>query len=133
MTSSAVRLALVFSTAACLNLGFGCASYPQDDTASKSNLTPGMAKKVITKGATKQAEIMEVFGPPDLVTQRDSQEIWTYDKIRYDVESSGGYLTVLLAGASNSRTRSSSTSTMLIVYFDSSDTVVDYRLSSMRF
>jgi len=92
-----------------------------------------MAKKTIVKGTTTQAEVTEVFGPPDLVTHRDGIEIWTYDKIRYDVQSSGGYLTILIAGASSSRTTSSSVSTMLIVYFDSHDVVTDYRLSTVKF
>lgn len=109
----------------------GCASqYP---AADESNLTAGMAKGTITKGETTQAEVMEVFGPPDLVTHRDDLQIWTYDKISYNVESRRGYLNVLIAGQTRARSRSSSTSTMLILYFDDQDIVQDYRLSVTRF
>jgi hypothetical protein len=92
-----------------------------------------MAKKTIVKGQTTQAEVTEIFGPPDLITHKDNMQVWTYDKIRYDIESSNGYLNVLVAGVGGGRTRSSSTSTMLIVYFDSNDKVIDYRMSVTRF
>ena len=120
---------LCFALIACV----GCHSSGSAEQTSPSNLTPGMAKKTIVKGQTTQAEVTEVFGPPDLVTHRDGTEIWTYDKIRYDVQSSGGYLSVLIAGTSSSRTSSSSVSTMLIIYFDSRDVVTDYRLSTVKF
>lgn len=110
-----------------------CASSNTARPITESNLTAGMAKATITKGTTTQKEIVEVFGPPDLVTHSGDQRIWTYDKIRYDIESGSAGFTVLLAGASVSGTRSSSTSTMLIVYFDLSDVVVDYRMSVVRF
>lgn len=92
-----------------------------------------MAKQTIVKNETTQAEVIEVFGPPDLVTHRDDVQIWTYDKIRYDIEQSQGYFTVLIAGGGGSRTRSSSTSTMLIVYFNQNDIVTDYRMHLSRF
>jgi outer membrane protein assembly factor BamE (lipoprotein component of BamABCDE complex) len=110
----------------------GC--QPADDRVERpttqSNLTPGMAKSTIVKGSTKQAEIIEVFGPPDLVTHRDDMQVWTYDKIAYDVEETGGTVTIFREGR---RRRSSSTSTMLIIYFDDSDTVQDYRMNTIKF
>ena len=105
----------------------GCA------TPEPSNLTPGMAKKTIVKGETTQAEVMEVFGPPDLVTHRDGMDIWTWDKVRQDVQVSKDFLYIIFYGAEGEKTRSSSTSTMLIVYFDEHDVVRDYRLSTTRF
>ena len=112
---------------------FGCAPSNTDPLPTQSNLTAGMAKKTIVKGTTTQAEVTEIFGPPDLITHKDDMQVWTYDKIRYDIESSNGYLNVLVAGVGGSRARSSSTSTMLIVYFDSNDKVIDYRMSVTRF
>jgi hypothetical protein len=112
---------------------FGCAPSNTDLLPTQSNLTAGMAKKAIVKGQTTQAEVTEIFGPPDLVTHKDNMQVWTYDKIRYDVESSNGYLNVLVAGIGGNKARSSSTSTMLIIYFDSNDKVVDYRMSVTRF
>ena len=92
-----------------------------------------MAKMTISKGQTTQAEVIEIFGPPDLVTHRDDIQIWTWDKIRQDVKVSNDYLYLLVYGGTGQRTRSSSTSTMLIVYFDADDVVLDYRMSTTRF
>jgi hypothetical protein len=111
----------------------GCAESNTSPLPTESNLTAGMAKKTIVKGQTTQAEVMEIFGPPDLVTHKDNMQMWTYDKVHYDFESSGGYLTVLIAGMEGQRSRSSSTSTMLIIYFDSNDIVRDYRMQVTRF
>ena len=113
--------------------------------ANESNLTPGMVKLKIVKNQTSQAEILETFGPPDMVTHRDGLQIWTYDKIRYDVATRKGGL--FIGGAvgggsgggvggafgSKKRTTSSSTSTMLILYFDDKDVCRDYRLQVTRF
>ena len=111
----------------------GCARSNTAPLPTESNLTAGMAKKTIVKGSTTQAEVMEIFGPPDLLTHKDDMQIWTYDKIRYDIESSGNYFTILIYGRESSRARSSSTSTMLIIYFDSNDIVQDYRMNVTRF
>jgi len=112
--------------------GLGC--QPADDragpVATESNLTPGMAKSTIIKGQTTQAEVMEVFGPPDLVTHKDDLQVWTYDKIAYDVEVTGGQVSLFRRGT---RSRSSSTSTMLIIYFNDSDIVRDYRMNTTKF
>lgn len=119
---------------ASLSVGFLGACQPVDDRrhqdATQSNLTAGMAKITIQKGITSQAEVLEVFGPPDLVTHRDGQQIWTYDKISYDYESSGGRVSLFRTG---SRFRSSSVSTMMILYFGENDIVRDYRMSVVRF
>ncbi len=119
---------------ASLCFGFLGACQPVDDRrhqgATESNLTAGMAKITIQKGVTSQAEVMEVFGPPDLVTHRDGQQIWTYDKISYEYESSGGRVSLFRSG---SRFRSSSVSTMMILYFSEDDIVRDYRMSVVRF
>jgi len=88
-----------------------------------------MAKLKIAKGVTTQSEILETFGPPDQVTHRDGNQVWTYDKIRYDARSDAGTLIFYSAGSS----RSSSLSTLLILYFDSQDVVREYRFDSYRF
>lgn len=110
----------------------GC--QPADDRVerptSESNLTAGMAKATIVKGETPQIEIMEVFGPPDLVTHKDDLQVWTYDKISYDFEQTGGAVTLFRRG---DRMRSTSTATMLIIYFGEDDIVRDYRISVVRF
>lgn len=120
-TSTALAAVLIILLA-------GCAAPPH-----ASNLTPGMAKRTIVKGLTTQLEVMEVFGPPDLVTHRDDQEVWTYDKIRNEVRMSNDVLALIVYARTGQRSYSSSTSTMLIVYFDANDIVQDYRLNTTRF
>lgn len=113
--------------------------------AQRSALTPGMTKKFIAKGQTTQTEVLEIFGPPNLVTRKNDTEVWTYDRLSQEFQQSGGGLAILGIGAgssggfgsgggffSSSGSRSSR-STMLIIYFDESETVVDYRLSSAQF
>lgn len=101
--------------------------------AQRSGLTPGNVKMTIAKGKTTQKEVVETFGPPDLVTHKDGVDVWTYDKTSYDYHKESGYLTVLFAGTGGDTVRSSSRSTLLIVYFDSNDVVTDYRLSAIKY
>ena len=78
----------------------------------KSALSPGGAKLYLVKGQTTQAQVTEVFGPPDLVTHKDDMQIWTYDKTSYDYEKRSDYVTAIFIGAGGDRVRSSSRSTM---------------------
>lgn len=126
--------AMLWTVAASVVVCWGAGCQPADDRVERptteSNLTPGMAKSTIVKGQTTQAEVVEVFGPPDLVTHKDDMQVWTYDKIAYDFEETGGMVTLFRQGR---RTRSTSTSTMLIVYFDERDIVRDYRMNTIKF
>lgn len=134
MAPSITRASRLFLATSALVLAAGCSSSPADDPpAGASNLTPGMVKLKIVKGQTRQAEVLEVFGPPDQVTHRDDQQIWTYDKTSYEYDKRSDYVTILLAGAGGDRVRSTSKSTMLIVYFDKADVVQDYRLSASKY
>jgi len=103
------------------------------DDAAPGNLTPGMVKLKIEEGKTTQDEIREVFGPPDLLTYKDGRDVWTYDKTSYDFDSHSDFLWVIVAGSRNNSTRSSSRSTMLVLYFDAQDIVSEYRLSSIKY
>ena len=109
----------------------GCQTSRGD--AATGSLSAGMVKKSVVKGKTTQTEVLEIFGPPDLLTHTDGAETWTYDKTTYDVETTGSYFTVLLAGSSRDTTKSSSRSTMVIIYFDANEVVRDFRLSVVRY
>jgi hypothetical protein len=109
----------------------GCASSPPPD--ERRTLTAGNVKLNVVKGQTTQSQILEAFGPPDLVTHKDGRDVWTYDKTSYDYHHQYGYLTVLFAGTGGDRVRSSSRSTMLILYFDDREVVSDYRLSALNY
>ena len=128
------KVVLGFVASLCL-LMFGCATTKptQQEIAKESALTPGMAKKYIYPGKTTEIEVLEIFGPPDLVTHKQGKDVWTYDKISHEVSASGGYLTIILAGVGGERRSSSSRSVMLIIYFDENEVVVDYKLSAAKF
>jgi hypothetical protein len=130
-----LRQAFGLSTAALALYVSGCNQAQKDDGVANrpAGLTPGNVKLNLVKGQTTQAQVQEAFGPPDLVTHRDDQQIWTYDKTSYDWDKRSDYWTIIFAGAGGDRVRSSSRSTMLIVYFDQRDVVTDYRLSAVKY
>ncbi|MBI4529218.1 MAG: hypothetical protein HY695_35925 [Deltaproteobacteria bacterium] len=68
-----------------------------------STLTPGMVVKHIQKGKTTQAEIMEIFGPPDMVTRSGAGEMWGYDKVSRDMAEAATGARVGAIGASGAR------------------------------
>lgn len=65
-------------------------------------LTHGMVTKSIKKGETSQAEILQLFGAPNITTiSKKGEEVWTYDRISYAETTHGGADTkaILLGGA----------------------------------
>ena len=65
-----------------------------------SALTPGMVVKHIKKGKTAQSDILEIFGPPDMITKSGPGEMWGYDKVsREVVEAATGARTGASTGA----------------------------------
>jgi hypothetical protein len=114
----------------------GCATFPKpDESAQQSNLTHGTVKSQITKGKTTQAEIMQLFGAPNITTKnKDQQEVWNYHKISY--ESFGAAkddVYFFLQGGSRAVSSSTSRSFDLIITFDLNDVVVDYSVISAQF
>lgn len=120
-------------------MGAGCA------TTSPSRITPGMAKKYLVPGTTHQAEVIEIFGPPNIITMRDGREMWIYDKVSSHettgvfgfgggggAGSGGGFGGGALGGGFGSKTRSETT-VMLIVHYDSDDVVRDYKFTQTKF
>lgn len=123
------KVLLLFTALACLS----CNSYKygaSGETTESSNLTYGIVKSKIVKGETKQSEILELFGSPNIVTKNKSnKEVWSYNKM--SVEKKGGQ-TSFLAGERAS-TSSSSKSFDLIISFNDDDTVNDYSVVSTKF
>jgi outer membrane protein assembly factor BamE (lipoprotein component of BamABCDE complex) len=114
----------------CLVLLLGCAS------PGRSNLTPGAAKRHIRPGVTTMAEVVQVFGTPNVLTRQDGLEMWVYDKVSSRQTNAvfgiGGGGAGLLGGTLASGSRSETT-VMLIVYFDESDVVQDYKITQTKF
>ncbi|MCX5656770.1 MAG: hypothetical protein NTZ48_00830 [Candidatus Omnitrophica bacterium] len=56
----------------------GCATATTKADYQRSNLTFGMVKKNLVRGQTNQAEILNLFGAPNITTRNKSgEEIWT--------------------------------------------------------
>ncbi|MDD5428452.1 MAG: hypothetical protein PHI58_04355 [Candidatus Omnitrophica bacterium] len=132
---------LVASALLIYNISFAAPAY------QKSSLTFGMIKKHLVKGETNQAEIIELFGVPNIMTKNKSgEEVWTYDKISVSSLEAGGGGGIgaggvagnaLLGGgvgvAGRSSTTSSRSITLVITFFSDKDIVKDYAVMAQEF
>jgi outer membrane protein assembly factor BamE (lipoprotein component of BamABCDE complex) len=124
----------------CLALLSGCASAPKESIAN-NQLTAGQVSLTLKKNATTQAQVIEAFGSPNLVTQSaDGEEVWTYQKhATVSNASSGGFsATIILLSGSSSTSgfeQSSRTITLIIKFKDINGvkTVVDFSSRSSSF
>ncbi|MGH6785667.1 MAG: hypothetical protein ACREBO_02465 [Novosphingobium sp.] len=119
-------------------LTVGCAPAPAPVDNRNSALTQGNVQLNLKVGQTSKAQVLEVFGAPNITT-RDSagQEVWTYQRHATVQQSSSqaNFWTILLAGSGSSASGLSETSrTMtLIIKFDSADVVSDFRSRTSDF
>ena len=113
--------------------------------ARPSAITPGAAKKHIQRDVTTQAEVVQIFGTPNIITMRDGYEMWVYDKVSsrqtrsaFGAAGGGGGWGSSgaggggLGGGVGSSTRSETT-VMLIIYFGEGDVVSDYKITQTKF
>lgn len=103
-----------------------------------SALTQGNVQMNLAVGKTTKAEVLEVFGAPNITTRDGSgQEVWSYQRHATvsQSSSSSSFFTILLAGTSSSAAGFSQTSrTMtLIIKFGPSDIVSDFRSRTSDF
>ena len=123
----------------------GCATL-KPDYPTKNNLTFGMVKKNLIKGETTQAEVLNLFGAPNITTKNKSgEEVWTYDKIAVTKEDAAAGLSIgggglagggVMGGAasvSGSSSATSSRSITLIITFGNKDIVKDYAVMAQEF
>lgn len=100
----------------------------------KSNLTPGVINTTIKKGITSKAEIVQLIGSPNIITKnKEGEEVWTYSRQSFDVESGGFGGGLLLFGGSKAFSSASSNSFDLVITFDSQSRVKDYSVVSSQF
>ncbi len=114
-----------------LLLATSCAPMPEIQPKQKSNLTVGMVKTKVIKGETDQAEIMELFGAPNLVTKnKNDDEVWNYNKMSF--ESGSGEAGDVWFG-SRALSTSTTSSFDLIIIFDDNSVVKDYSIISASY
>lgn len=120
---------------AVLLLLIGCVNFPrEEDPAQISNLTMGIVKKRIIKGVTRQADILRLFGSPNLVTKnKDNDEVWNYNRMSYQskVGRDGG--SIIFWSGSRAMSSTTTKSFDLILIFDKNDIVKDYSVISAQY
>jgi hypothetical protein len=112
---------------------FGCATSGVKEM-SNTNLTSGKVKMEIKKGVTTQAEILQIFGSPNIVTKnRSDDEVWNYNRMSYETaygSDSGGFI---FWGGSRAVSSATTKSFDLIIIFDENDIVKDYSIIAASF
>ncbi len=109
-----------------------------EEDNKNSSLTHGQVQMTLKKGVTTKSEIIETFGAPNITTiDSNNREVWTYQKHATVAQSSSSssYGTIILFGGSQKASgfsQSSSTIT-LIIKFDESDKVYDFKSRSSSF
>jgi len=115
-------------------LASSCATFPQKQEESQSNLTIGIVKSKIKKGETTQAEILQIFGSPNIITKnRDNDEVWNYNRMAYRTTSGADGVSVIFFGGSRAMTTATTSSFDLIIIFDENDVVKDYSVISAKY
>lgn len=97
----------------------------------KSNLTVGVIKSEVIKGATTQTEILGIFGAPNMITKnRANNEVWSYNKMSSESTQKSGFENFLFVGSNSALSSSTTSSFDWIIIFDENDIVEDYSLIS---
>lgn len=116
----------------------GCATAPAPVDQRNSALTQGNVQLNLQVGKTAKADVLNVFGAPNITTRDASgAEVWSYQRHATvsQSSSSSNFWTILLAGQGSSASGFSETSrTMtLIIKFDKNDIVSDFRSRTSDF
>jgi len=128
------------ATLSMIAFGSGCVTISSegDESTRNSMLTAGVAKAKIIKGQTTQAEILSLFGAPNIITKdKQNDEVWNYNRMSFSsVVDKDSYATFFfLSGFGGSRAVSTATTKSfdLIVTFDENDVVKSYSIISASF
>jgi len=104
----------------------GCQGKEQDE---KSPLSYGNVKRHIVEGETTQAEILQLFGSPNLVTRNSyDEEVWSYNQASVSSTQGSSAGTLLLFSGSNATSTTATKSFDLILTFDENDIVRRYKV-----
>jgi hypothetical protein len=93
-----------------------------------------MVKTNIIKGQTTQAEVLQLFGAPNIITKnRGNNEVWNYNRMSFKSYTGSDTGLVIFWAGSRSISTATTSSFDLILIFDDSDVVIDYSIISARF
>lgn len=123
---------------ACTSLA-GCATpAPAPVDQRNSSLTSGNVSMNLKVGETTQAQVLEVFGAPNIVTMDGARNtVWSYQRHATVAQASGSsnYWTIVLTGGASQAAGFSETqrTITLIIKFDGSNVVSDFRSRTSDF
>ena len=125
----------IFTLLTIIILYIGCATFPRENEPyEKSNLTAGTVKKEIIKNKTTQAEVLKLFGAPNImIMDSNGNEVWNYNKMSYSTTTGTDGGTLILWGGVRAMSSSTTKSFDLIITFDKNNVVKDYRVISASF
>lgn len=114
------------------------ASDKQPVDARNNALTQGNVQLNVKVGNTTKAEVLEVFGAPNITTRDGSgQEVWSYQRhatVTQSSEKESFWTILLVGGVSKTSGFSQTMRTMtLIIKFDPKDVVSDFRSRTSDF
>ena len=118
--------------------GCGVNTVTQRQEPINSPFTHGNVQLTLKKGVTSQADVMNVFGAPNVATHdSDGNEVWTYQKNATITTSTENdvYGTLILFGGKSSNTgfEQSSRTMTLIIKFDVSKKIYDFKSMTTSF
>lgn len=113
-----------------------CAAYQPNENID-GNVTVGTVQKEIKVGMSS-VDVIKALGSPNIVqTDDDRNEVWIYDKISTQINTSSskaGVWLLLFAASSNQGSSSSSQRTLtVIIKFDKNSKVKDFSYHTSRF
>jgi outer membrane protein assembly factor BamE (lipoprotein component of BamABCDE complex) len=116
----------------------GCATAPAPVDQRNSALTSGNVSLNLAVGQTSQAQVLEVFGAPNIVTMDGQRnEVWSYQRHATVSQASAGsnYWTVVLFGGGQYAEGFQQTqrTITLIIKFDQNKIVSDFRSRTSDF
>ena len=118
--------------------GVAEAKKPKPVDTRNSALTQGNVQLNLHVGQTTKVQVLEIFGAPNITTRDGSgQDVWSYQRHATVSQSStsGGFFTILIAGAGSSASGFSQTmrTMTLIIKFSGEDVVSDFRSRTSDF
>jgi outer membrane protein assembly factor BamE (lipoprotein component of BamABCDE complex) len=115
-----LAVSIAMALGACTSIGSGADAQP-------SNMTQGMVQLTLEVGKTTKANVLDVFGAPNITTRDGAgREVWSYQRHATVSRGQKNFVTIFLAGATATGFEKSSRTMTLIIKFDDKDVVVDF-------
>jgi len=132
----------ILSLLASVILACSCASQPEIKT--KNPFDPLTLKQTLVVGKTTQAQLIETFGAPDVITE-DSHwaDVWAYNQTKSESSDSSlssgmlaflpiGPLTAFDIGGKVGKSESGTNSVTLVLYFNKKKILTNYNLRKVK-